>query len=46
MNRRAARWQNTAAPDDLADRLRDFLDGHPESAWDDALRKIAEETAP
>ena len=42
----AARWQDAPAPDGLADRVRVFLDLHPESSWDAALRKLAQEPTP
>ena len=45
-NRHAARWQDAPAPDGLADRVRVFLDQHPESSWDAALRKLAQEPTP
>jgi hypothetical protein len=45
-NRRAEQWQEAAAPDGLAEHVRDLLDRHPETSWDAALRQIIGEDAP
>jgi hypothetical protein len=45
-NKRAERWKDELAPDDLLEQVRDLLEQHPEMSWDAALREIAEEAAP
>jgi hypothetical protein len=39
-NRRAERWHDVDAPDDLADRVSDLLGRHPDLPWDLALRHL------
>jgi hypothetical protein len=41
-NRRAKRWQDEIAPEDLEERVREFLELNPEMSWDAALRAIVE----
>jgi hypothetical protein len=41
-NRRAERWQDEIAPEDLEERVREFLELNPEMSWDAALRAIVE----
>jgi hypothetical protein len=45
-NKRAERWKDELAPDDLLDEVRNLLEQHPEMSWDAALRQIAERAAP
>jgi hypothetical protein len=42
-NRRAERWRDVDAPDDLAAPVCGLLEQHPSMSWDLALRRLAED---